>query len=317
MSGAVGEAPGKVLLMGEHAVVYGHPAIAIPLRSVSARAEATFTRNGGIELFAPDIGEHARFGEPASPRLAPLLQVAKSVLELFGEGDQGLRICLNSTIPIGRGMGSGAAIAVALVRSVCGVLGRKLDGEQISELAMLSEKEYHGTPSGVDTAVVARDEPIYFVRGKPPQPIVIGPSVYHFIIADTGIESATGEVVRDVREAREHDRARYDSFFWELGAMTSVAREVMRTGAPEELALCMNHAHKVLQSLGVSCSELDTLIETAIENGAIGAKLSGAGRGGAMVALLRNPEDAEQIETKLRLAGAENVFTTVLRAGEN
>ena len=312
MKGAVGEAPGKILLMGEHSVVYGHPAIAIPVRSVCARAEVVFTRNGGIEMLAPDIGEHVRGGENGASRLAPLVRLAEAMLKFFGEVDQGLRISLHSTIPIGRGMGSGAALAVAIVRSICGALDRHLNWEQIAEWTMISEREYHGTPSGVDSAVVARDEAIYFVRNKTMQPVVVGPSVYHFVIADTGIESATGEVVKSVREAREHERAKYDSFFWELGSMTSMAREVIRTGALEELALCMNHAHKVLQSLGVSCPELDNLVQVSLENGALGAKLSGAGRGGAMLALLKDAGDAAALESRLRAAGAVDVFTTVL-----
>ena len=150
------------------------------------------------------------------------------------------------------------------------------------------------------------------VPGKLMQVIDVGPHVYHFVIADTGIESPTGKVVEDVRCAREQDRARYDSFFWELGSMASVAREVIRSGSPEELGMCMNHAHKGLQALGVSCPALDQLVEAALETGALGAKLSGAGRGGAMIALLKHPGDAESLDVKLRLAGAENVFRTAL-----
>ena len=312
MTGAVGEAPAKILLMGEHSVVYGHPAIAIPVRSVHARAEVEFTRNGGIEFLAPDFGEEVSAGGQASQRLAPLIRLAKSVLELFAEGEQGLRIRVSSTIPVGRGMGSGAAAAVAIVRGICALLDRHLDCDQVSELTTISEKEYHGTPSGVDGAVVSRDEAIYFVPGKLMQVIDVGPHAYHFVIADTGVESPTGKVVEAVRRAREQDRARYDSFFWELGSMTSVAREVIRSGSPEELGMCMNHAHKGLQALGVSCTELDQLVQAAIENGALGAKLSGAGRGGAMIALLKHPGDAESLDVKLRLAGAENLFRTAL-----
>jgi len=314
MASVVGEAPGKILLIGEHAVVYGHPAIAIPLRGIKARAAVEFTRNGGIEMVAPDLAEHAHGVEDASPRLAPLVRLAASVMQLFGERQQGLRILLKSTIPIGRGMGSGAAAGVATVRAICNALGRRLNADQVSELVMESEKEYHGTPSGVDSAVVARDEPIYFVKGKPVRSITIGPGVFHFVIADTGIESATVRAVEDVRQAREGDRARYDSYFWELGSMASVAREVLRTGSPEELGLCMNHAHKVLQSLGVSCPELDHLVTAALEKGGLGAKLSGAGKGGAVIVLIDDNADPEQFAAELRTAGAERVFTTDLAA---
>ena len=217
MARAVGEAPGKILLVGEHAVVYGHPAIAIPLRGVRARAEVELTRNGGIELasdelpaaFRPDArpapgrkrgGEASVPGQDrASERLAPLVRLAGSVLEVFGEQKQGLRIRVHSTIPMRRGMGSGAAVAVALVRGICGALGRRLDVDQVWELALEAEREFHGNPSGVDCAVVARGEPIYFVRGKPPQEIAVGANRFRFVVADTGIESPTLRVVEEVR----------------------------------------------------------------------------------------------------------------------
>jgi len=315
MSVAVGKAPGKVLLMGEHSVVYGHPAIAIPLRSVSAQAEVDFTRGGGVEIVAPEIAEQLCATEDRESRLSPLLKLTSSVLELFGEAEQGLRVGLHSTVPLGRGMGSGAAIAVAIVRGICQALDRRLNSDQIAELAMISEREYHGTPSGVDAAVIARDEPIYFVRGKPMQGIELGGNSYHFIVADTGIAAPTVGVVEDVRKARELDRARYDSYFWELGSMASVAREVLRNGAPEELGMCMNHAHRVLQLMGVSCDELDRLVNAALEGGALGAKLSGAGRGGAMIALVKDDAGIPALESKLGLAGAVNVYTTVLENG--
>jgi len=312
MTRAIGEAPGKILLLGEHAVVYGHPAIAIPLRSVRARAEAEFTRNGGVEVVAPDLGERGSSPGRASERLGPLIRLAESVLDFFGEPRRGMRVEIRSTIPIGRGMGSGAAVAVALVRSVCGALGRHLDADQVAELALEAERSFHGTPSGVDNTVVARDEPIYYVKGKPVRSIVVGPSVFRFVVADTGLASPTREVVEQVRAGRERDRARFDSFFWELGSMASVAREVIRSGSPEELGLCMNRAHEALRALGVSCPELDRLVSAALESGAAGAKLSGGGRGGAVVALLGSDADEATLISRLRLAGAESIFTTVL-----
>ncbi len=312
MARAIGEAPGKILLLGEHAVVYGHPAIAIPLRSIRARVELEFTRNGGIEVVAPDIGERGTSQGDAPERVRPLVRLAQSVLDFFSEPHRGMRIQINSTIPIGRGMGSGAAVAVAVVRSVCQGLGRHLDADQVAELALEAEKVFHGSPSGVDNMVVARDEPIYFVSGRPARSIAVGPSVFRFVVADTGLASATREVVDQVKAGRDRDRARFDSFFWELGSMASVAREVIRSGSAEELGLCMNRAQQVLQALDVSCPELDKLVYVALENGAVGAKLSGGGRGGAMIALLGGNSDESQLVARLRLAGAESIFTTVL-----
>ena len=126
------------------------------------------------------------------------------------------------------------------------------------------------------------------------------------------MDASTIEVVDAVRRAWEKDRATYDSYFWELGSLASVTREILKTGSPAELGLCMSRAHQALQSVGVSCPELDKLVSVALENGALGAKLSGAGRGGAMIALLPTPEDEERIANELLRAGAENIFTTAL-----
>ena len=314
MKVGTGEAPGKALLIGEHAVVYDQPAIAIPVRSVKARVQVRFSRNEGFDLIAPDLDEHVRAGEKPTKRLAPLLKLAEHVMTSFGENGQGLEIEIRSSIPSARGMGSGAAVSVALVRALCDMLGRSLHAEQICQMAGLAEKEYHGNPSGVDAAVVARDEPIYFVKSRGVRPIEIGPGTFHFVVADTGVDAATAEIVDDVRRGREQDRANFDSYFWEIGSLASVSREVLHSGSPAELGLCMNRAHAALRAIGVSCRELDKLVGVALENGAFGAKLSGAGRGGAMIALVDGEDEAERVGRELLGAGAEDIFTTVLGA---
>ena len=314
MTHSVGEAPGKILLIGEHAVVYGHPAIAIPVRGVQARVEVELTRHGGMEFLAPDI-QAAQADGAEMDNLAPLIRLAHSVLEMFGEQKQGLRLVVRSTIPIGRGMGSGAAVSVAIVKGICAALGRALTPDQVAELSLEAEREFHGNPSGVDSAVVARDEPIYFVRGKPPQSIAVGAETFRFLIADTGVSSPTHKVVADLKALRDRDQAHVDSYLWELGSMAGVMREIIHGGSPQELGLCMTHSHSILRELGVSSAELDRLVETAVEKGGVGAKLTGAGRGGAMIALLGPATDEERLSAELRLAGAQEIYSTPLGGG--
>lgn len=315
MAHFIGEAPGKMLLIGEHAVVYGHPAIAIPVRGVQARVEVELTRHGGMELLAPDIQEAENPERSGMDAILPLIQLAQSVLELFGEQKQGVRLTIRSTIPIGHGMGSGAAVSVAIVKGVCGALGRSLAPDQVAELAMEAERAFHGNPSGVDSSVVARDEPIYFVRGKPPQSIAVGSETFRFLIADTGIPSPTYKVVNDVKALRDREPARVDSYFWELGSMAGVVRDIIRAGTSQELGVCMMHSHRILREIGVSSAELDRLVETAVDKGALGAKLTGAGRGGAMIALLGADTDEERLSAELRLAGAQEIYSTTLGGG--
>jgi len=183
---AVGEAPGKILLIGEHAVVHGHPAIAMTVGGVSARAEVEFQRAPGVIIEAADLGEVAKSDDGHSARIGPFLRLAETTRAFWGEQDQGIRVRLHSTIPVGRGMGSGAALAVALPRAICAAFNRRLNSDQIADLSLESEREFHGSPSGVDSAVIARSEPVYFVKGKSPQPICVGPSEFRFVIADTG-----------------------------------------------------------------------------------------------------------------------------------
>jgi len=122
-------------------------------------------------------------------------------------------------------------------------------------------------------------------------------------------------VVHDVKALHDREPARVDSYLWELGSMASVMREIIRSGSARELGACMNHSHGILRELGVSSMELDRLAETAVEKGGLGAKLTGAGRGGAMIALLGGEADEERLCAELRLAGAQEIYATTLGGG--
>jgi len=313
MKTASGRAHGKVILIGEHAVVYGHPAIAIPVRGVGTEVAGELARAGGIQVVSPGFDAQTSDPSAGSRARASLKRLAEMVLKVFGEESQSASFRVRSDIPPGRGMGSSAALCVAMIRAVCGLFGRQLSADETASLALEAERMFHAAPSGIDTTVAAHDKPVYFVKRKGPQPVEAGQTAFRFLIADTGVSSSTADVVRDVARLRDADRARYDALFWEVGSMASVAREVIRCGSRSELGMCMNRNQELLAEIGVSCPEAERLAEAAREAGAAGAKISGAGRGGVVLALLGDETNEAALASALKQAGAKDIYETELR----
>ena len=310
MATATGTAPGKIILIGEHAVVYGHPAVAIPVKGVSTRVEAELGRGADVTVVSDDlpvIFANAKRREKATESLK---RVARLVAGVFGEDVSGLTLKVQSDVPVRCGLGSSAALCVATIRALCGLFGRSVGAEEVSDLAYEAEKIFHATPSGIDNSVVAFEQPVYFTKRKGPKPIAAERTSFEFLIADTGLFSSTSQVVNDVRRFRAGDRARYDSLFWEIGSMASVAREVLRRGNRPELGMCMNRNHELLREVGVSCQEIEALVDAAREAGAAGAKLSGAGRGGSVIVLLGEDGERLGVSAALKQSGAREVYET-------
>ncbi len=304
---AHGEAPGKIILFGEHAVVYGHPAIAIPVFQVHARAEVYRAQTCTVE--AVDLRRRVHVNR-ASER-NPFARIVKLVCATVRRPLPPWRIVVTSDIPIAAGLGSGAAISAAIVRAMLAAFDVSLEDAAISELVYEVEKIHHGTPSGIDNTVVVYERPIWFVRGLPPEPFRVARPL-HLLIADTGKPSPTKIAVEDVRRAWEREPQRYEALFQAIGDLTKQARSAIEQGQLDALGALMNANHALLTEIGVSSPELDALIETALAAGAVGAKLSGAGRGGNMIAL--TPKQAvSQVENALLNAGAVRVLHTTLR----
>jgi mevalonate kinase len=302
-------APGKAILFGEHAVVYGRPAIAVPIHEL--RATATVQPNGdGLVIEAPDLGR--RYRPDLSAADDPLaLAVRLALQRVDAELDQSLVVRVTSQLPVGRGLGSSAAVAAAIVRAVARHFGHELPPAEVSALVYRTEVLQHGTPSGIDNTVIAYEQPVYFVRDRTMERFAVGRPL-HLILADTGIATPTRETVADVRAGWQQDRERFERLFAAIGAVVERAREAIARGHHEEVGRLMDENHTYLRELGVSCPQLDHLVTAAREAGALGAKLSGGGRGGNMIALAA-PERVDEIAQALRNAGAVAVITTVVR----
>lgn len=322
-------APGKIILFGEHAVVYGQPAIAAPVSQVRARAwvedadaaayagaYAPAPAGSGVCLHLTNLDYHYTLSEaPADDPFAAAIRLLQQ--EAGVQTLPPLSITIHSDIPIASGLGSGAATAAALLRALARHLG--LDAfasdAQVSRLAFAVEQLHHGTPSGIDNTVVAYEKPVYFVRQQPQnriEPFTVA-SPLSLLIADTGVSSSTKTVVSDVRRQWQADPARLDALFARCGQIADQARQAIEAGDIAQVGALMNQNQELLRQMTVSSPALEHLITAALSAGAIGAKLSGAGRGGNMIALIA-ADAAPPVRAALLAAGARAVLASVIGA---
>jgi mevalonate kinase len=303
-------APGKIILFGEHAVVYSRPAIAVPVTQVQAKAVVSADLGapaGRVWIQASDIRLDRNLSElPADHPFAITLAAVQAATGV--ERLPALRLKINSTIPIAAGLGSGAAISAAIARALSAFLGRPLSDEQVSAVAYRVDQKYHGTPSGIDNTVIAYAQPVFFVRGQPFERLETC-EPFNIVIGNTGISSQTKMVVGAVRSYWQADPQRYEHLFDEIGAIANKARRLIENGPTTGLGPLMNQNHGLLQAIDVSSPALDRLVTAALAAGALGAKLCGGGRGGNMIALVQ-PQQAEAVTAALRAAGAVNTITT-------
>ena len=300
-------APGKIILFGEHAVVYGRPALAIPVTQIHADVEVLDSARAGIWIHAPDVNLHAELNTLPSDH--PLASVIHNFLFLFRVTPfPNLEVNISSTIPVASGLGSGAAVTVALIRALSAHLARPMPDEEINAFAYEIEKLHHGTPSGIDNTVITYAMPVYFVKRQTIEMFKVG-TPFTIVIGDTGISAPTKESVGDVRKLWEADKPKWENIFDKVGEVTEEARKNIESGKWELLGKLMDQNHTLLQEMTVSSPELDRLVSAARSAGALGAKLSGGGRGGNMIALV-NANVADSVARSILEAGAQHIIIT-------
>ncbi len=299
-------AAAKVILCGEHAVVYGYPAIAVPVSGVRVHATLICTSSPILRVRLPDLGEE--WDWPPGPSGHPLALLIGETLTHLGLPHLGGRLTLRSDIPVGGGMGSSAAVAVAVVRVLAQAAGHPLPPEDVSALAYKAEVLWHGTPSGIDNTVIAHERPVWFIKGQPPHPFTPARG-FTLVIGDSGISASTRDVVLAVRRQWEQDQERYNRIFQEIGRVVHAVRAALEAGDIEQVGPLLDENQRLLEEMGVSHPVLESLINAARRAGAWGAKLAGAGWGGNVIALVP-PERATSVEDALRAAGATRTFIT-------
>lgn len=300
-------APGKIILFGEHAVVYGQPALAVPVMQVQAEVRIDKIFSPGIRINAPNIQLNEKLDDlaPTHP-LAATVRNTLAALEV--DTLSSAAILIRSSIPVASGLGSGAAVSVAIIRALAQQLKKTLTDEQVSELAYETEKLYHGTPSGIDNTVVTYAKPVYFIKGQPIEILQVK-KPFTIVIGDTGVPASTKEAVRDVRVQQHKRTDHYETLFAAIGSISDTARQLIESGMPESLGPLMDENHALLRNMKVSSPELDNLVEAARKAGALGAKMSGGGRGGNMIALVQAGK-AAAVARLLKEAGATNTIIT-------
>ncbi|TPW74093.1 mevalonate kinase [Schumannella soli] len=305
---------GKTILLGEHAVLYGAPAIALPVAELGVVATVTPLALGAESRIDSRVysGPLADAPERLEPVLAALRGTLAARSALTAPEPPPLHLRIDSDIPVARGLGSSAAVAGAVVDAVAAVFGATLDPETRFALVQASERIAHGTASGLDARTTISTAPIWFDHGVG-RPTSVGAELA-FVIADTGVASGTREAVGAVRERHAVDPAAVEGPVGRIAALTGAGRGLLASGDAIGLGATLDAVQSELQQLDVSSAELDRLIDRARATGALGAKLTGGGRGGCLLALAADAAHATELAATLRTAGAASTWTVRLPA---
>lgn len=310
---ATAEAPGKVILVGEHAVVYGQPAVAAPLRGLGVRVTVS-PSPAGLRLETPlGGGELAELAaDPAHP-LGGLAALALAALDLAGAAGLGATISLESELPMGAGLGSSAAAAWALTRALAEALEADWPPETAGALVALAEARAHGKASGLDAATVMAGGPLRFSLAEGPVPIVPGAPL-RYVVADSGRPRRTADAVASVKAALASRPDGGARLLCELGTLAHGAEAALAAGDPQALGAQLDAAQAHLEALGLGVPETSALVRAARDAGALGAKFTGAGRGGCVLALAPDETTQLAIAAALVAAGARGVYPGVWEA---
>jgi len=309
--GVTASAPAKVILFGEHFVVYGEPAIVLAIdKRAYARAEIRsdnklFFRSLNFKLsgFFENGNFRAEEGDPkeARMRFEPLKCAVDHVLKIFGR-NIGLDIEVNSTVPVAAGLGSSAAAASAVTAAVGALLNVKISREDVFRISFEAEKFAHGTPSGVDPAISTFGGVLMFQMDTGFKPIEVKADI-PLVVGHTGVARSTRVQVSKVRSIKEKYPQIFESMRETARIIVLEAVEALKRGDLETLGYLMNFNHALLYGLGVSDESLEWLINASKKAGALGAKLTGAGGGGCMIALAEESNIERVLEAVQRAGG--------------
>jgi mevalonate kinase len=300
---ASGRAAGKVILLGEHVVVYARPALAAGLaRGLEVRVQ----RGTGGPSVETDVAALA-----ADERPVALVREAAAALGIAADG---LRVLIRSELPAGAGLGSSAALSVAVLRALAEAAGRRLALADELALGRRLEAVFHGNPSGIDPAAAVLGGCFRFTRGEPPMvtPLRV-PRPLPLVVGFTGRGRSTGAVVAGLRARWEGDRAAYERRFDEVAGLVAEGAAAVESGDVPGLGRAFDENQRLLEALGVSAPEVESLVAVARSAGAFGAKLTGGGGGGAIIAVAPEPE---RVALALRAAGAQTMVAVIGAAEE-
>lgn len=297
----------KVILSGEHAVVHGYPAIALPVFDCNAHVTISDNndRHQSILINAPQISKSFLL-ENYKTDCNPLELTVLNFLKKYDLPIPNINLEIKSDIPIASGMGSGAAISTAIIKGLKDFFKINISLEEIYDLVYDIEKIYHGNPSGIDPKVIVYESPFYFIRNVKMEKLNIK-AKFDIIIIDSKIKSTTKEVVEWVGEQKKLYPEKYNKIFQSIGNISNKLRFCLENNDIEHIGTLINDNHKYLQEIGISNPTLDHLVEICNKCGALGSKLSGAGKGGIVIALIK-PENSEDFVSNLKSNGIKDLI---------
>lgn len=287
---------GKIILFGEHFVVHGCPAIALGI-----------SNNAIVEIKKANELSYTSNTPGTIPEMTN--KSIRNILDAMKIKDN-FEVYLKGNLPITGGLGSSAAFCVALVRALNEEYELKLTNEQINDYAYEGEKAFHGNPSGIDNTIATYRGAIRFIREKGFEQIKVGKPL-HFVVAMTGIASPTAKMVEKVRKYKQEDPEQFQTLFDEAFDIVKRGQKALATGDTKTLGELMNENQELLRAIGVSIEKNDAIVKIAIDNDALGAKLTGGGGGGCCIALAKDENHAKKIENAIKQA-AFDVFVTAV-----
>ncbi len=292
MKRGIGKSHSKIILIGEHSVVYGYPAIAIPLRKI------------GIECIVEDAKNSFFYN-----KINTLSVAIFTALKHLKKENAKIKYKITSQIPQKRGMGSSAAVSIAAIRAIFDYFEEDLTDELLEKLVNTAEIVAHQTPSGLDAKTCLSDKAIKFIKNKEFSYIDLNLDAY-LVIADTGIYGKTSEAIQSVKNLG----SKADIPLKKLGDLTDEMAKILTENSKSKSEIIdkagkiMTKANTELGKLNITIEKTDLFVKTAIENGASGAKISGGGLGGCVIALAKNLEIVEKIKDGFTKCGAENIW---------
>lgn len=314
-----GETCAKVILFGEHSVVYGYSAIALPLKNLRMRATVTGRDVSCEETAGCETGEtsiplnsdsritlscldfNGKLSE-VPPRFSSVRTAIHAALEFAGHVGDSLHVVTESNFPPERGLGSSAASAGAVIRAILDYYKIRASENEIFALTQSAERVAHGRPSGLDATATSASWPVRFSSGEFSR-MEINMRAW-LILADSGCKGMTRVTVDALRARMDEQPDAVKNKLDELGSIANQAADDLALGRAADMGARMTRAHRILADLGVSTPQLDKLVRAALDHGALGAKLTGGGGGGCVIALADTEAAAEQVGAALRAAGA-------------
>jgi len=304
-----GKGYGKVILFNEHFVVYGIPCIVSSIdRYTTCRVERTHGSGWIVEDLRPSTPGYKE------DKLEQQKDSINRILAAMNiePRDFCLKITFGGNLVAASGIGASAASCVALARALSDEFNLNLNDDRINEIAYEGEKAYHGSPSGVDNAAATYGGVLWFIRGNPPtiERLRLAGSV-EILMADTGIVADTSKVVASVRERMNREKEKFDKIFAQARELAYEAREALLSMDLKKVGELMIENHRLLQEIGVSSRDLDRLVEIALDAGALGAKMTGGGWGGNIVALAPGEDLQEKVAQAIEKEGYKVLKTKI------